>query len=222
MANLNYNKYQEAILYFLNHCNNRHLGKKKLLKLLYYLDFDHYEKFGTSVTEDSYRKLQYGPVPVTVDPVMAQMSFRKVIRREVHHHTQGSKSYGQNRYWPTRDADLSVFLPSELGVLRSVAERCAEMTATAIEDATHKEAPWRLTKNIGDPIPYEYAILRRDDPSRMNKPNESAEVPLSVADREMIIQDLISTQRIEGIKLEYEEAAGIVDEVFDEPMPSMN
>ncbi len=38
----------------------------------------------------------------------------------------------------------------------------------------------------------------------------------------MIIQDLISTQRIEGIDLEYEEAATIVDEVFDEPMPLMN
>lgn len=47
------------------------------------------------------------------------------------------------------------------------------------------------------------------------------EKPLSAAEREELIQDLISTQRIEGIEVEYDEAAAVVDRVFAEPMPVM-
>jgi len=42
----NKNKMKQVILYFLEHINNFHLGKTKLMKLLYYVDFDNFEKYG--------------------------------------------------------------------------------------------------------------------------------------------------------------------------------
>lgn len=42
MGKLDERKYQRAILYFVAACNNEHLGKTKLMKLLYYLDFQCY------------------------------------------------------------------------------------------------------------------------------------------------------------------------------------
>src|SRR5260221_466463 len=51
-ANHNYSeeKLQQVILYFLEHINNVHLGRTKLMKLLYFVDFSHYEAHGQSVT----------------------------------------------------------------------------------------------------------------------------------------------------------------------------
>lgn len=51
--------------------------------------------------------------------------------------------------------------------------------------------------------------------------DHAVEKPLSAVEREELIQDLISTQRIEGIEVDYDEAAAVVDEVFAEPMPVM-
>ncbi len=53
-------KMEQAILFFLEHINNVHLGRTKLMKLLYYVDFDHYEKYGRSITGAEYHKLPHG------------------------------------------------------------------------------------------------------------------------------------------------------------------
>jgi len=50
-------KMEQAILYFCERINNVYLGKTKLMKLLYYLDFDRGDGFGTQ-TEG---KEDYGP-----------------------------------------------------------------------------------------------------------------------------------------------------------------
>src|SRR5690349_3658091 len=66
-------KLQQAILYFLEHINNVHLGRTKLMKLLYFVDFDHYEAHGQSVTGAIYRKLPHGPYPDKVEKLIAKM-----------------------------------------------------------------------------------------------------------------------------------------------------
>ena len=65
MAITNYSeeKLQQTILYFLEHINNVHLGRTKLMKLLYFVDFNHFETHGKSVTGATYRKLPHGPYP---------------------------------------------------------------------------------------------------------------------------------------------------------------
>ena len=41
---INQEKYRNAILFFASRIQNGTLGKLKLMKLLYYLDFDFFEK----------------------------------------------------------------------------------------------------------------------------------------------------------------------------------
>jgi hypothetical protein len=50
-ANHNYSeeKLQQVILYFLEHINNVHLGRTKLMKLLYFVDFARSKKFAAYV-----------------------------------------------------------------------------------------------------------------------------------------------------------------------------
>ena len=53
-----------AIIYFAQH--TQYLGKIKLFKLLYLLDFEHFRQTGQSVTGLTYSAWKYGPVPVAL------------------------------------------------------------------------------------------------------------------------------------------------------------
>ena len=71
---VNKEKYKQVILFLLNSAvNNNLLGKVKLFKLLYYIDFNHYQTFKMPVTGDIYRKLPYGPVGDNVVSILSEM-----------------------------------------------------------------------------------------------------------------------------------------------------
>jgi len=55
MRENNKEKTKQVILYFLNRCGG--MNKEKLFCLLYFLDFDFYEKYGRSVTGMKYYKI---------------------------------------------------------------------------------------------------------------------------------------------------------------------
>lgn len=153
---LNTRKYENAILYMLHHANNEHLGKVKLMKLLYYLDFDHFEKYGRSVTGDSYRKLEYGPVPMRGDMTLNQMAKEGLIKII----TVPAGVFCQYRYVPLQESDASVFSASEMEMLAEVACKWEHHSRSEIVSATHGEAPWRGVR-MGAQIPYELAYYRR-------------------------------------------------------------
>lgn len=148
-------QYQQAILYFLHHCNTPQLGKTKLLKLLYYLDFDHFERYDTPVTGDTYRKLMYGPVPDHAEEILSDMEAQGLIT----HTRERVLAYEQDRYTPKRKVDLSVFSESECAVLEAVCARWRHATRHAIVEATHQEAPWMAVEER-EAIPYVYAYYR--------------------------------------------------------------
>lgn len=52
------------------------------------------------------------------------------------------------------------------------------------------------------------------------KDNAVVEKPLSANEREEIIHYVISTQRIEGIEVDYDMAAAMVDKAYERPLSS--
>ncbi|MFH1087541.1 MAG: type II toxin-antitoxin system antitoxin SocA domain-containing protein [Chloroflexota bacterium] len=152
----NSSKPHNAILYFLHHANNEHLGKLKLMKLLYYLDFDHFEKCGESVTGDAYRKLDYGPAPINGDVVLTDMQQKGLLRIEKVRMGDGE----QYRYTPLAEFNACAFSTTEMEVLADVARKGEHHSRSEIVSATHGEAPWRAAR-MGDLIPYELAYYRK-------------------------------------------------------------
>src|SRR5205085_10129842 len=73
-------KLQQVIRYFLERINNVHLGRTKLMKLLYFVDFVHYEKYGQSVTGVIYRKLPHGPYPKQAEKLIQRMKETGLVR----------------------------------------------------------------------------------------------------------------------------------------------
>ena len=150
-------KLQHVILYFLEHMNNVHLGRTKLMKLLYFVDFNHYEARGCSVTGATYRKLPHGPYPDKIEKAIAKMENVGMVR-EIR--VKRGK-FTQHRLI-TLDAkfDAARFSGAELETIERVAADWAEATAADIEATTHNEAPWAGTAN-GKVIDYEMANYRR-------------------------------------------------------------
>jgi len=156
-TNYSEEKLQQVILYFLEHINNVHLGRTKLMKLLYFVDFDHYEAHGRSVTGATYRKLPHGPYPDNVEKLIKRMEKAGLVREVKTDH----KGYTQHRLITrTGKFDPAKFSGAELQTLERVAADWADATAARIEAATHREAPWAATQD-GKTIDYEMAEYRR-------------------------------------------------------------
>lgn len=155
--NYSVEKLQQVILYFLEHINNVHLGRTKLMKLLYFVDFNHYETHGQSVTGATYRKLPHGPYPDKIEKFIAKMEASVLVRSVKVDH----KGYAQHRLITVNGKfDPAKFSGTELQALERVAADWADATAAEIEAATHREAPWAATQ-AGKKIDYEMAEYRR-------------------------------------------------------------
>lgn len=150
-------KLQQVILYFLEHINNVHLGRTKLMKLLYFVDFDHCEKYGQPITGAVYRKLPHGPYPKEAEKLIKKMEKSQALREIKIDH----KGYTQHRLITLNaQFDPTRFSGAELQTLEKVAADWADASASDIEAATHSEAPWASTED-GKTIDYELAEYRR-------------------------------------------------------------
>ncbi len=149
-------KLEEAILFFLDRANNGHLGKTKLMKLLYYADFDHAEQYGEPITGATYRKYPQGPVPVEASGVLDEMTRSGTIEVE----ERSSGPYTQFRFAALRHPNVQVFGDTELAILDDVVTRWEYVPLNSIVAATHAEAPW-LAVGLHEDIPYHLAHYRR-------------------------------------------------------------
>lgn len=153
-----------AIIYFANH--TRFLGKTKLCKLLYFLDFEHFKETGRSVTGMEYFAWKMGPVPVDLyeevdmpEPDMAdRVEFiEKPTRR-------GSPMLVVR---PISDFDDAHFTKRELRIMRSLADEYRDTQAENMIEATHLEnQPWhKIYVEEGrrqEHIPYDLALRRQE------------------------------------------------------------
>ena len=63
---MNFDKdtYIKLIIYILSQCYNKpHIGKTVLCSILYFIDFDYYETYGTLLTKETYIKSKKGIKP---------------------------------------------------------------------------------------------------------------------------------------------------------------
>lgn len=153
-------KYQQAILYLCEKLNREIRGKKKLAKLLYYLDFDYYEKYQKYFTGERYKKLPMGPFPVALEKITADLIKNKQLAVE--------KIEEWNGYNPTevykilKNPDLSVFSSEEKKMIDRIIVKYGHLNGKELENLTHSEAPYIGTEDKKE-IPYDLAFYRGTD-----------------------------------------------------------
>jgi uncharacterized phage-associated protein len=151
---LNIEQYKNAILYFVKYCNNDLLGKTKLYKLLYYLDFISYRDTGKSVTGDIYIKQEYGPIPSRVDEVIAELKSEGRITTDIV--PSGNNGRVQFELGAEASVDESVFTGKQKELLENICNEFGSWSREKIVNQTHLEAPWFFSKPF-EVVDYEYA-----------------------------------------------------------------
>ena len=143
MAKINQKKYKNAVLFFARKIQNGTLGKLKMMKLLYFLDFDFFEKFGRSITGDEYLRFENGPVPHMGEKILKEMNGKeiKITKRKV-----GEGYNDQMHIEALTDFDVNVFEKEELLMLEEIASKWEKFTGSEMKNASHGEAPWIATK----------------------------------------------------------------------------
>jgi len=133
------------------------VGETVLYKLLYFCDFNHYEKTGKSISGMTYKRMQFGPVPQLTHfmPVIEQMLEKHQIDKVQHDY------YGkpQTRYIPLCDPEPGVLNDRERQTIVDVVEKLGHMNATQIEEYVHGDVPWEATEPNGA-IDYELVHWR--------------------------------------------------------------
>jgi len=149
-------KFKNMLLYILERCAGKpNVGETVLYKLLYFSDFNYYEKYEEHLSGATYRKLPFGPVPDQTETTINQMLHNGQIQRI----KSTYYGYPQTRYLPLVKTDLRQLKASEKQVIDHVIDQMSDWSANAISDYSHKDMPWLASKE-GKEINYELVFYR--------------------------------------------------------------
>ena len=156
-------KFEQTLLYILAKIGGKpNIGQTVLYKLLYFIDFDYYEKFEEQLIGAKYMKNMHGPTPIM---------FAKIIERlEKEQKVEKVKSkfykYEQTKYLvnPDNPLDLSTLSAQELAHIDWEIDRLGDLTATQISSLSHLDTPWVAAEDR-DALEYEHVFYRPEETS---------------------------------------------------------
>jgi transcriptional regulator with XRE-family HTH domain len=164
-------KFKQVLLYLLERCAGKpNLGETVLYKLLYFADFNFYEMYEEQLTGATYRKLQYGPVPLEFSAIVDEMQADgqlNIVWDEYY-------GYQQKRYLPLVKTDLNELRASEKEILDQVIAQLSDRNATWLSEYSHDDVPWKATADKED-IDYELVFYRKPPYSVRDYPREDDE-----------------------------------------------
>ena len=141
---------REAILYICVKCESAEFfGLTKLNKMLWFADFASFAERAQPVTGRQYQRLEHGPAPVEMLPVLLDMEKRGEIEIE----TARVMQFDERRPRALASPLLRNFSRSDIEYFDRAIERFWELPAKAVSDLSHGIA-WKTREN-GDPMPYE-------------------------------------------------------------------
>jgi uncharacterized phage-associated protein len=151
----NMEKFKEILLYILNKVGSKpNVGETVIYKLLYFVDFDFYEKYEEQLIGAAYLKNHYGPTPVEFEKIVEEMAGKDLVRVQSTYF-----NFPQNKYLPLRKPDLSKLKANEIETIDNVLNKLSDMNASQISDYSHNDVPW-LTTEDEEIIEYESAFYR--------------------------------------------------------------
>jgi len=154
----NIKKMKEVLLYILIKVGNKpNVGETVINKLLYFIDFDYYEKYGKQLTGSTYIKNHFGPTPCELKAVIEQM----IKDKDILVVTNKVFDFQQKKYIPLREPDLEDLNAQEFVHINEVLARLSDKNAKEISEYSHGDIPWRIFKD-GEKMDYE-SVFYRDD-----------------------------------------------------------
>jgi hypothetical protein len=149
-------KFKQVLLYVLGKVGAKpNLGETVLYKLLYFIDFNYYEKYEEQLIGATYIKNHHGPTPIEFHAIVNEMIENKEIEMVKSNYFQ----HLQKKYLPHCEPDLSVLNANEIKVIDDVLEKLAGMNVATISEYSHQDVPWMVTPER-QKIDYESVFYR--------------------------------------------------------------
>ena len=150
-------KLRHLILYVSQKCaDSSTFGSTKLNKIAYFSDFLNYARTGKPLTGFEYQRLEHGPAPRRMKPVLENMIGNDELAMQ-----QISSPGGYITKKPVNlippDLD-SHFSANEIALIDYVTEHFDELTAAATSQFSHCWGGWKYTRD-GETIPYESVFI---------------------------------------------------------------
>lgn len=151
-------KFKQVLLYILKKVGGKpNVGMTVLYKLLYFIDFDYYEKYEEQLMGLIYIKNHHGPTPVLfkriIDDLIKKGSV-EAIKSKFYH-------YPQTKYLtdPTVEPDLTILNGREQEHIDWELQRLSDLTAVELSNLSHKDVPW-ISTEAGKQLDYESVFYR--------------------------------------------------------------
>lgn len=156
-------KFEQTLLYILEKIGGKpNIGQTVLYKLLYFIDFDYYEKYEEQLIGAKYIKNTYGPTPIMFAKIIDRLEKERKIE------TIKSKFYRheQTKYLvnPENMTNVSALSSQELAHIDWEIDRLGSMTASQITALSHLDTPWVAARDK-EPLEYEHVFYRPDETS---------------------------------------------------------
>jgi transcriptional regulator with XRE-family HTH domain len=164
----NLQKFKEILIYILEKVGSKpNVGETVIYKLLYFIDFNFYEKYEEQLIGATYIKNHHGPTPKEFIKVVREMEGKELVKV-----TDKYFQYPQTKYLPLRKPDLTQFKAHEKEIIDDVLNNLSNMNASEISEYSHNDVPWQTTED-GEIIEYEAVFYRTLPYSVRNYSEES-------------------------------------------------
>ncbi len=164
----NLDTFKQVLLYVLNKVGGKpNVGETVLHKLLYFIDFDYYEKFEENLMGATYIKNYHGPTSVELGAILKDMQRSgdvEAVRSQYF-------KYPQKKYLPLKRPNLETLSARHMEHIDGVLARLSDKNAKEIEQYSHEDIPWKSAKD-GEPLSYESVFYRDERYSVRNYDDE--------------------------------------------------
>jgi transcriptional regulator with XRE-family HTH domain len=152
----NLRKFKEVLLYILGEVGSKpNIGETVIYKLLYFIDFDYYEKYEEQLIGATYLKNKHGPTPIEFHKIVSRM----IEDEEIEKVKSTYFAFPQTKYLPRRKPNLAELKANEVELIKAVLCKLSDMNASQISEYSHNDVPWLTTAN-DKRIEYESVFYR--------------------------------------------------------------
>jgi len=145
---------REAVLYICAKCEAApYFGLTKLNKILWFSDFSSFAERNQPVTGRTYQRLEHGPAPVEMLPLLSDMQKNNEISIE----SSRILTFDERRPKALVSASMRDFSPSDRAYIDRAIDRFWDLPALSVSDVSHGVG-WKSRVN-GDLMPYQLSYL---------------------------------------------------------------
>ena len=153
---LNIKKFKSLLHYIISKCGaNPNVGKTVIYKLLYFSDFNYFEIYEKSLTNETYKRLPHGPAPIHFDLAISELEKEGKISVDS---ILLYADINQFRYKSLKEPEID-FTKDELSVINEVINKLSKMNATQISEYSHGDMPWRAAEDY-EIMKYSFVFYR--------------------------------------------------------------